>query len=610
MNRLIPLLSPLVALATGCYREMYEDLDSDWDGTNVGWDCEPSNPEVQSWTWFLDRDGDGHGDPLSSEEGCQAPDDGRLWVAEGDDCDDRDAAAWLEVEAYEDLDGDGDGAEGSLSWRCVGEAGWAAEGQDCDDTDPDRHEGAEPVCGNGLDDNCDLESDCEALDEDRSASAAGGTWTGESGARLGAAVAAVGDVNGDGRPDALLGAPGKEGASYVLFGPLGGADSAEARADLRYATEDPAELGAAGAAAGDVSGDGYDDLILGAPGAAGGGSAWLIHGPLAASDEVLDPDRVEGIRFHADDADEGASLGAAVLGVGELFGHAGFSDVAIGAPGANDGAGAVYLVGGPVLQDPHLDDVDEAHVLEGPAGAALGTALARLDDLDGDGLPEVAVSAPGYDPDALRSGPLSARAVGGVFVLFDGLSDGLLEDVASFRLTGATAGTRLGAALASVSDDSGDGYADLLVGAPSFDGDAGGAWLISGEHLSRARGELVVEQNLASVAGGGVDELGAALTNAGDLDGDGFDELWIGAPGYDLDGRSWGAAGLWRGPLEGALEMEHADALIVGVSQVGRFGSAVAATAAGEVLLGAPKEGARSGDEDWRGTVYVFFLGL
>ena len=105
-----------------------------------------SDPE----TWYTDADGDAHGDPASSAEACTQPDQ---TVISADDCDDQDGAVWVEATAYVDVDGDGFGTTAELV--CGLPAGFAAIDGDCDDQDEAVSPGAEPVCGNDQDDDCD-----------------------------------------------------------------------------------------------------------------------------------------------------------------------------------------------------------------------------------------------------------------------------------------------------------------------------------------------------------------------------------------------------------------------------------------------------------------------
>ncbi|MFT5679390.1 MAG: hypothetical protein ACI8RZ_000294, partial [Myxococcota bacterium] len=164
---------------------------------------------------------------------------------------------------------------------------------------------------------------------------------------VGTSLAAVGDLNGDGLADVLIGAPGHDGsgdeagAVYLLLGPATGShDLSEAHARLDgEGVEDFA--GRAVAGVGDMDGDGNPDLAVGAPGVDLGGSeagaAYLLLGPVTGAWSLSDADAVT--YGTADDA----GLGGALSGGVDLTGD-GRDDVLIGAPGA--GSGSVSLISG------------------------------------------------------------------------------------------------------------------------------------------------------------------------------------------------------------------------------------------------------------------------
>jgi hypothetical protein len=195
-----------------------------------------------------------------------------------------------------------------------------------------------------------------------------------------------------------------------------------------------------------------------------------------------------------------------------------------------------------------------------------GHTVLGLDDLDGDGTPEVAVSGYGYESNA-----------GGVFVFSGADITGNLDDSdAAFAFYGSAAGDELGGVqgIAPAGDVDGDGLADLLAGASKAgDSEHGAVYLLlSDESAGWTWGQDIATAASVVVSGStSKDRLGEGL-HASDLDGDGVVDLALGAPYEDTAASAAGAVGIFYGPVSGSISWTDADARITGDSDSDRLG--------------------------------------
>jgi hypothetical protein len=288
-------------------------------------------------------------------------------------------------------------------------------------------------------------------------------------------------------------------------------------------------------ASGDLNGDGYGDLVIAARSAGGApdslaGEAYVIFG-------TLDPTGIVDLSAGAEDvrilgADPMGYLGSSLCVLD--FDGDGFCDLALGAkavdgpPGPN--SGEVYLLLGgsdwPAVLDLSAGEED-VRVLASDPGDYTGYALAS-GDLNGDGFDDLLISAPMADPHARIDG-------GEVFMILgrpdppDAVNLAALEE--DVRILGAGDGFFTGWSL-SCSDLNGDAYDDLIIGCKFADR----AYAVFGAPSLPDTVELAQSEEDVLFLGEEGSYFGERVAT-GDLNGDGFSDLWVGAPRSDPGGR-------------------------------------------------------------------------
>ncbi|MGB4056557.1 MAG: type I secretion C-terminal target domain-containing protein [Alphaproteobacteria bacterium] len=374
----------------------------------------------------------------------------------------------------------------------------------------------------------------------------------------GSSVGSVADLNGDGLAEILVGAPMMEngvatdqGVAYVLWGQSvgGGIDLGDPLADggvdngLGFAMTGQAagdRAGEAITAIGDLNGDGKAEILVGASGNdAGGadaGAAYVVYG--TANEATIDLNNVAagtgGFRIVGQNAGDGA--GRTLGSVHDLNGD-GKDEILIGAAGYDNGAinnaGAVYVAfgqsGGTEI---NLDNVAAGtggfRITGATAGSGVGSAISGVGDINGDGLSDILIAAPGQNKAYVVFGKNNTNEV-------------LLSDVEAgiggFAITAQAAGDLVGMSVAGGGDFNRDGLADIVIGAPhNAEGgfNAGAVYIVWG-----GAGSTVDLSAVATGAGGAKivgtsgSLTGSSVATLGDLNGDGASDLILGRPGLN-----------------------------------------------------------------------------
>jgi len=366
-----------------------------------------------------------------------------------------------------------------------------------------------------------------------------------AGDNFGISVSGCGDINGDGNSDLIVGAYSNDingansGRAYIYFNTMTGTDIE----DLTFTgagTNDV--LGCSVSSAGDVNGDGYDDIIIGAFGYNGGtnqGRAYIYFGG-SSMNNTADV-TLTGVSVGDYFGDEASSAG-------DVNGD-GFSDVIVGAPGYLTDQGRAYIYYGGSTMNSTVDVT-----LTGfSSNDGFGISVSEAGDVNGDGYADVIAGAYGYN-----AGTNQGRA----YIYFGGSS---MDNTADVTLLGGLAGDRFGLSVSNTGDVNGDGFGDVIVGAESYSGgtDQGRAYIYFGGDPMNNNSDVV----LTGVSAG--DQFGNSVSLAGDMNGDGLSDVIVGAKGYNsFQGRAY--------VFFGGISMNSVvDVTLTGVSSGDQFGSSV-----------------------------------
>jgi len=411
----------------------------------------------------------------------------------------------------------------------------------------------------------------------------------ESRDQIGQNIQPTSDINGDGLPELLVDAQyanhggDNSGAVYLLHSPLPeGELGLEEAAAVLIGEEADSLLGGAIATVGDLNGDGANDLVVSALFATTdsetGGAAYVVLGPITDSLNMADADaRIGG-------TSNGMHLGYAIASTDDQDGDD-LPDLILTSPLHELAAGRVSIVAGSSSGSQTLEEAELQYMAGSATGDTLGAAVLHI-DLNGDGVGEVLIGAPGR-------APLGTSQTGAIY----GTSLPLPSDPADsdWILSGLEDGDLLGATILSAGDVDGDGRPDLLISAEGSGEGAGAAYLFLTPPTEAEDASLADTTFMGATDS---DALGAVMTVAGDLDGDGTIDLAMGAPAHTSDETLRSHAGriyIFSSHLRGVVEAEaDAEALIDGEATDDEAGTSI--TTLGDVnddgnddlLIGAP----------------------
>jgi len=553
------------------------------------------------------------------------------------------------ISYYPDNDNDGFGDSSATAVdSCAQPANHVTDNTDCNDADGTINPDATEVCLDGIDSDCDNTDSlgvCEGSVADNDFTITGAS----AGDRLGQALSYGGNITGTSAKDFVVGSRwngSENGAVYVFAGSASLSGSASATsADITITGQNAERFGFSvaggtsmlGGITSDFNGDGNDDLLVGAPNATVSGSAigaaYVFYGPLSADTTSASADAVFTGQFGQDASNpsnhNAVNTGYTVAFVGDIN-NDGIADIAIGDPSKkNSGStnGEAYLIfgradtfdgngtqltgqfeGSNTLNELSWRSTMGREILsDGTDREQMGAAIDAIGDVNGDGIDDLAVGAYRWDQSSSNTNQNNGAVFGwygGGSLWSQNLTDGngnstnspLLvshnagNDTTDFMVVGSTDGDQIGRSISGAGDFDGDGQNDIIIGSEHANSNAGLVLIVDGSG-----------NTIATFTGENADDAaGRWVSTLGDINGDGADDVIVGAKLADANGVDSGATYVILGGagVTGTNSFASAEVLLSGAGAGDETGMNVSGMddidgdGISEILIGSYKTGA------------------